>query len=201
MSIRIITLLFVPSFVIAFAVDGVSAQDPTQDTGGGPARNFGQSGQVAFSNENSLQVSHSSDGITTIDIAPAADFFVAKNFSIGGVIGFDYTKVGNHNGTRFEIGPRVGYNLSFTNMLGVWPRVGFSYAHSSAGYTVAMGNQDVSTSKSNDSIALNIFVPLMMHPATHFFVGFGPFLDTDLSGDNRVTAYGLRLAIGGWLDM
>lgn len=201
MSIRIISLLLVPSFIIALAVDGVSAQDPTQDTGGGPARNFGQSGQVAFSNENSLQVSHSSDGITTINIAPAADFFVMKNLSIGGVIGFDYAKVGNHHGTRFEIGPRVGYNLSFTNMLGVWPRVGFSFAHSSAGYTVAMGDQDVSTSKSNNSIALNIFVPLMMHPATHFFVGFGPFLDTDLSGDNRVTAYGLRLAIGGWLDM
>jgi hypothetical protein len=201
MSIRISSSLLVVSFFIASFAGSASAQDPTQDTGGGPARNFGAPGQVAFSNENSLQVRHSSDKVTEIDIAPAADFFVLQNFSVGGVIGFDYTKVGNHDGTRFQIGPRVGYNLSFTNMLGVWPRVGLSYAHSSAGYTVANGNQEVSTSTSNDSIAINLFVPLMMHPATHFFVGFGPFLDADLSGDNRVTAYGLRLAIGGWLDM
>jgi hypothetical protein len=57
----------------------------------------------------------------------------------------------------------------------------------------------MSRSLANNGIALNIFVPVMMHPATHFFVGFGPFLDSDLSGDNRVTSYGLRLTIGGWM--
>jgi hypothetical protein len=33
----------------------------------------------------------------------------------------------------------------------------------------------------------------------HFFAGFGPFLDTDLSGDARATAFGGKLTLGGWL--
>lgn len=178
------------------------AQNPIENTGGGPARTFGEVGSMAISNQSSLELRHSSDGVTTVSIAPAADFFVLKNLSIGGILGFDYAKVGNHDGTRFQIGPRVGYNLSFTNMLGLWPIIGFSYAHSSAGYTVTNdANEKVSTSKSNDSIALDLFVPFMMHPVTHFFLGFGPFLDADLSGSNRVTAYGVRLAMGGWLEL
>lgn len=40
----------------------------------------------------------------------------------------------------------------------------------------------------------------MLQPARHFFAGFGPFLDVDLSGDNRVTMLGAKLTLGGWLD-
>jgi hypothetical protein len=39
----------------------------------------------------------------------------------------------------------------------------------------------------------------MLHPAPHFFAGFGPFLDVDLSGDNRATTWGARLTLGGWI--
>lgn len=190
------------SFMLSMLASHALAQNPTEDTGGGPARTFGSQGSMVLSNQSSLELRHSSDGVTTVSIAPAADFFVIKNLSVGGIIAFDYAKVGNHDGTRFQVGPRVGYNLSFTNMLGMWPILGFSYAHSSAGYTVTNdSNEKVSTSKSNDSVAVDLFVPLMMHPVTHFFLGFGPFLTADLSGSNRVTAYGVRLALGGWLGL
>jgi hypothetical protein len=39
----------------------------------------------------------------------------------------------------------------------------------------------------------------MFHPVQHFFAGFGPFLDTDLSGDARATVFGGKLTLGGWL--
>jgi hypothetical protein len=39
----------------------------------------------------------------------------------------------------------------------------------------------------------------MFHPAPHFFVGLGPFLDADLSGDSRATTWGAKLTIGGWM--
>lgn len=191
----------VTCLVGVLAGHAVQAQDPTQDTGGGPARNFGGKGQLAFLSDNTLDIRHTSDKVTTITFEPAADYFVIDNLSVGGFIGINYAKAGNADGTRFSIGPRVGYNLSFTNMMSVWPKIGLSYAHSSAGYTTSQGNVDVSTSKSNNSIALNLFVPVMFHPATHFFLGLGPFLDTDLSGDNRVTAYGIKLTVGGWLSM
>jgi hypothetical protein len=50
-----------------------------------------------------------------------------------------------------------------------------------------------------NNLALNLFVPLMLHPAPHFFLGFGPALDVDLTGDTKSTTIAGRLTIGGWL--
>lgn len=191
---------------LVLGTNTASALDPMQDSGGGPARNFGYVDQLAFSSENSLEIRNVSvedaPDFGTIHIAPAVDYFILKNFSVGGFVGLDYSKVGDSDGLRFSIGPRVGYNLSFTNLLGLWPKIGFSYAHSSSGYSRNISNAvTVSSSNTNDAIALNVFVPLMFHPATHFFVGIGPFLDADLNGDNRAVAYGMKLTIGGWADL
>lgn len=178
------------------------AQDPMLDTGQGPSRAFGASGQMAVSSDVALLIQRSSQDTTTIQFAPAADYFVAENFSLGGVILLDYTQTNDSDSTRFGIGPRVGYNLAFTDMLGVWPKLGFSYSHTSASTDVAAGNDVVLTrNASGDHFTLNLFAPVMFHPVQHFFVGFGPFLDTDLSGDNKTTTFGGRLAIGGWFEI
>lgn len=42
----------------------------------------------------------------------------------------EYQTAGRNSNTRFGIGPRVGYNLALTDMVGVWPKIGFSYRHS-----------------------------------------------------------------------
>ena len=52
---------------------------------------------------------------------------------------------------------------------------------------------------SGSHVALNIFAPVMFHPVQHFFIGFGPALGTDLSGDAKVTTIAGRLTLGGWL--
>ena len=200
MRMRYVALLACLIGLLA-SVHGAQAQDPMQDAGGGPARNFGWKGQLALLSDNTLDIRHSSDDVTTIQFAPAADYFLIDGLSVGGFIGFSYAKAGDSDGTRFSIGPRVGYNLALTNLMSLWPKIGLAYAHSSAGYSVRTGDVTVDTRESNDSIALNLFVPLMFHPATHFFLGLGPYLDTDLSGENRVTAYGIRLTVGGWLEL
>lgn len=181
---------------------GSSAQDPAENTGGGPSRVFGDSGQLALSSDVALLIQHSSLDSTTIQFAPAADVFVMRNFSVGGVILFDYTQAKATDTFRFSIGPRVGYNLAFTDRLGLWPKIGFSYSHTSVSTDVS-GSQGVtvSTSASGDHVTINLFVPVMFHPVPHFFVGFGPFLDADLSGDNKVTTFGGRLTLGGWFDL
>ncbi|MET0390285.1 MAG: hypothetical protein ABW321_30215 [Polyangiales bacterium] len=194
MLTRYVTLV---TCLIAMSVGVARAQDPTDNSGGGPARNFGLKGQLAFSSDNTLNITRTSEDSTYIAFAPAADYFIIDGFSIGGTLGIDYSNVRDADTTRFTIGPRVGYNLSFTNMLGIWPKLGFAFAHSSTSVDVD-DNTEVSTS--NSAIALNLFVPVMFHPVTHFFLGLGPYLDTDLSGDNRVTQYGVKLTVGGWLD-
>jgi hypothetical protein len=179
-----------------------SAQDPSADTGAGPSRVFGDVGQLAISSDAAFSIEHRSSDATTISFGPAADYFVMKNLSIGGLLLFNYQSAGAVDSTRFQIGPRVGYNLPFTDMLSLWPKLGFSFTHDNIS-TESEGVEDdteVTISRSGSHFTLNLFAPLMFHPVPHFFVGFGPFLDADLSGDNKVTTFGGRLTIGGWID-
>jgi hypothetical protein len=155
---------------------------------------FGNPRQWAFSTDAGLSIQRSTtsgpgSATTTLIIQPAFDYFVIKNLSVGGQLGLTYTKVGDNKGTIFTLGPRVGYNFELSRLLSVWPKLGFSFAHA---------NRD--GSDSSNSLALNLFAPVMLHPAPHFFAGFGPFLDADLSGDNRTTTWGFKLTLGGWIQ-
>ena len=167
-----------------------------------PSGAFGDQGQLTVSSDSSLSVSHrtfsDSDLSTTeITLLPAVDYFVVHNLSVGGFLGLDYVKAGSEHSTTFEIGPRVGYNLPLGKLVSFWPKVGLSYTHASIGGTPRQPGLST-VGPSGDHVALNIFAPLMFHPVTHFFVGFGPALDTDLSGDAKSTTIAARLTIGGW---
>jgi hypothetical protein len=200
------TGLSVSVLALAFCTPAFAQSATEQTASGGPSQRFGEAGQLAISSDAALSIDHTSiggfsGGSTSIELAPAADYFVARGISLGGFIALKYTKAGSDHATRFSIGPRVGYNWTFSDLLSLWPKVGFSFATTSG--TVALPISDSTTlerTTSDSSIALNLFVPLMFHPATHFFAGFGPFLDTDLSGDAKATVIGGKLTLGGWLD-
>jgi hypothetical protein len=196
--------------LVAFGVPllltpSAEAQSVTENTRAvGPAEVFGAAGQIAISSDAALTVQRRTisgvdGGTTSIQLAPAADYFVINNLSVGGFIGFDYVTSGDNDSSRFSLGPRVGYNVPFSDLVSVWPKLGFSFAHTSSTVSTTTGNTTVSSTSSADAFALNIFVPIMFHPVRHFFAGFGPFLDTDLSGDRRATVFGGKLTIGGWM--
>lgn len=179
------------------------ALDPTRDTGTGPSRVFGGVGQTAFSSDVALTIQHSSQDSTSVQFAPAADYFVVQNFSVGATLAIDYVNAADSDSTRFSIGPRIGYNIPFTDTVGLWPKLGFAYSHTSVSVDVPTEDDDteLTTSRSGNHITLNLFAPVMFHPAEHFFVGFGPFLDADLSGKNKTTTFGGRLTLGGWVQL
>ncbi len=209
-----------PGPLMALAVACAAGLAHAQDTGVEPelvnrdeqgqvvmrddAAGFGAPGQWAFSTDATLAIerrtqSHA-DATTSVSIFPAADYFVIENLSIGGVLGVGYTKAGSAHSTIFRLGPRIGYNLNLSELLSVWPKLGIGYAHTKADDSVALPSGDtVTRTVKNDAVQLNLFAPVMLHPAPHFFAGFGPFVDTDLNGDNRATTWGLRLTLGGWL--
>jgi hypothetical protein len=176
----------------------------------GNARVFSLAGHLAISSDAGFSISNTSisgqDGSTTrIELRPAVDYFVIDNLSVGGFLGFDYTNQAGDSGhtTTFSIGPRFGYNIPFAEILSVWPKIGLSYSHTSITQkTTEVINgvpTAVDTSDSANALALNLFVPVMVHPVEHFFIGFGPAFDLDLTGDNKATTIAGRLTIGGWL--
>ncbi|MEY4578480.1 MAG: hypothetical protein RL701_3183 [Pseudomonadota bacterium] len=187
--------------VVGFALL-TAASVSAQDRGKEPPWGFGHANELAISSDAAVTIQHSSDDVTTIQLAPSADYFIIDNLSVGGVISVDYSRSGNSDGIRFGIGPRVGYNFGLSDTFSIWPKAGLAYAHSNVSTTVDVaGPASIETSRDANALALNLFVPFMVHPARHFFAGFGPFLDTDLSGDHRVTVFGGKLTIGGWLDI
>lgn len=189
-------LLALAALLAGIPVTGF-AQSMTEDTGHGPSHRFGETRQLAISSDAALSITHYSPGDTTeISLQPAVDYFVIPNLSVGGFIGLNYTTTETTTTVRFGVGPRVGYNLTLSDLVSIWPKVGFSFSTTNTEF-----EGDDADTNDNTAIALNLFVPFMFHPATHFFAGFGPFLDTDLSGDDKVTAFGLKLTLGGWIEM
>jgi len=183
------------------------------------ASRFGDRGQLAISNDFDLSVvnqSISDDGgsTTTLSVAPAADYFVARNLSVGGMVSLAYatsTSGGQvtTSQTTFGIGPRVGYDIPFGDRFSLWPRIAFLFSDASAPpISGAFGSSAPAYSVTTFDIQL--FAPLLWHPSAHFFVGLGPFFQTDLastysSGGTssswmKTTAFGVKLDLGGWVS-
>jgi hypothetical protein len=160
---------------------------PVADAAGG----FGAVGQIVLSlgaTADEHFFFHKSGGAWELQLAPAADYFIAPHISVGGVVAYDHASGGGANGAGLDtvrIGARAGYAYAFNDRFGVWPMAGlrFDYAHADHG--------------SNTSTWLPIYVPFMFHPAPHFFVGAGPSVQVHLTGDVS-TVWGIDSMLGGW---
>jgi hypothetical protein len=180
------------------------AKDPAipQVPADSPSGIFGARGQLAISSDAGLSISNTSTsgrgGSTTrLELRPAVDYFIIDNLSLGGFLGLDYSKVPSGHSTAFSIGPRVGYNIPLSRLFSIWPKAGLSFT--SVSQTINATGTDAETSTNSSNLAVNLFVPVMLHPAAHFFLGFGPALDADLTGDVKSTTIAGRLTIGGWI--
>jgi hypothetical protein len=180
----------------------------TTTSASGPAERFGHGGQFAISSDNALTISNTTvNGVpgstTTVQLEPAVDFFIIDNLSIGGFVEFMYVSTQGGHASTFGIGPRVGYNFTLSDLISVWPKAGLSIdTTNSTGNSVANGGaalETTSASTNTTNLALNLYVPLMFHPAPHFFAGFGPFLDADLTNSARVVTWGGEVTLGGWV--
>jgi hypothetical protein len=194
---------------IASAQDAnVNARSPAlpEVAANSPSGIFGARNQLAISSDAGLSISNTSisgvDGsTTTLILRPAIDYFVIDNLSVGGFVGVDYTSHPNGHTTTFGIGPRVGYNIPFSERFSFWPKAGFSFASNSVSTDIKdpTTGASVTSDESSSNLALNLFAPVMFHPVEHFFLGFGPALDVDLTGDVKATTIAGRLTIGGWM--
>ncbi len=145
-------------------------------------------------------------------VAPAADYFVIDNLSLGLELLFGYasyspgtvpgattTSSPSTNLTEYGVAPRVGYNIPIAGSVSIWPKVFFEHAgYSEGGAGKGYGNIQL----------LGAYVPVLYHPTAHFYVGLGPNILTELgassdgqSATSKITSYGIFGSAGGWFKI
>jgi hypothetical protein len=151
-------------------------------------------------------------------LAPAADLFVMDGLSVGALLlcqhafeeypanlgaltvqgtpGVVQSGFIDAQSDGLGAGMRLGYDIRLGGLWSFWPTASVVFEH-----TWFKSGSVVTTE--NNSVLFDAFAPVLVHPAPHFFLGFGPAMEvlgdpgTDIPG---VMEYGLRLTVGGWVD-
>lgn len=181
------------------------------------APGFGERGQFTLmggSNVNISSTSWDSSAASSFNViaSPQLDYFVVRNISIGldtdvsiGT-GQGYGDDGSLVSTKAQtvrIGGRVGVNLPFWRIFSFYPRVALGYESLRRDDQLVSG-QSISTTSATgypstlqQGAYLDVYAPLLIHPVSHFFMGFGPEFFQDFG---NVTAVGITvrpLDVGG----
>jgi hypothetical protein len=137
----------------------------------------------------------------------AFDYLVIDSLSIGGSLGFasvssdsDIGPLGGDGDTTTVLfAPRVGYVYMFNDVIGIWPRGGFTY-HS----------QNVDDAYDSNGFGLNLEAMFPIIPKGNWGFLVGPTLDIDITGsldpdgpaddlDLTYTTFGIQAGLFGWL--
>jgi len=169
---------------------------------------FGAAGQIAISDDLRVVISRQSQSSTNFgsssssssyQLQPALDYFVAPSFSIGAELSLAYFSSSGASSTVIGLTPRVGYDFSLSSVVSIWPRVGLGYTHTSSNFSNSFGSDQTSY-----AVIFEVFVPVVFHPAPHFFLGGGPYISTYLvskvesSDAPKLTDSGLMSVLGGY---
>jgi len=149
----------------------------------------------------------------------AFDGFVTDGLSLGVTLGLvnqsieSEIEVGSTSmtsegpsGTGVLLGGRVGYGHMFTDVVGIWPKLGMSF------FTTSTEDNDGDETGLN-GLALSVDVSLVIAPVPHFGFTVTPLLDLGLTGssttttaagtetevDTKITDFGLQVGLLGWL--
>jgi len=183
-------------------------QPPPAAQAPAPELGFGYAGMIAISDDVQLAISQvSSDFMgqstkrTQIQLRPALDFFVLPNFSVGGQLVIGYTSVDPGNGmsaSQTELGAsaRIGYTFALGTSTSIWPRVSF-------GYQRPVGEGPVVPGNSQYNLTFEVYVPIVVQPVQHFFIGAGPIVSTQVVSKMndvdapKTTTIGVLSTLGG----
>jgi hypothetical protein len=185
---------------------------------------FGDRGELVFSellgaSFGVLGYSKSSAGSSTFGLSPAFDYFVDQDVFVGVSSFLRYSS--NTTAQRVKSygwsgGAYVhfGRNVPLSNLFSLKIKVALGASHASS--TIENPNFDSNwngfpfgVSHAQETIiVVDMYAPLLIHPAPHFFVGFGPEAYFDpyhsIGGDAGSTTDHMRYfvgassTIGGW---
>lgn len=148
-----------------------------------------------------------------VTFQPGFDVFVARNFSVGASIsvahtfarGYSQTGLYDYFYTSVAAGPRFGYAIPLGRWLSLYPRVNLSVAYtSSVSKGVSLDYVPTQLNGSSTAPYLFVFVPLLFHPTSSFFVGAGPSFYKDFGGKggnadlDEQSTFNFRMIVGGY---
>ena len=144
----------------------------------------------------------------------AGDYFVIDHLSVGAALGYAHVSATAQpaglganettaSGHVFTFAPRAGYAIAFNDLIGLWPRAGFTYRAYSA------------ENLSAHNLALTLEAPLTFNVLPHIVFWGGPTLDLGLSGsasrdngngsttsnDFHSTEFGIQTALLVYFDL
>ncbi|NTX08828.1 MULTISPECIES: hypothetical protein [Myxococcus] len=170
----------------------VSTSALAQSTGGGSGA-FGNAGQIVVSSDASANLGYTTEGAGYgfFNLAPSVDYFLKENLSIGSGVNLAVVFGDGDTAAAFGINARVGYNISLTEKVSVWPK---------AIVTLFVGDNILSLpdgTGSASTVILEGYAPFLYHVTSHFFVGAGPRLAFGLGDDVDVT-FSVGTTVGGY---
>jgi hypothetical protein len=187
---------------------------------------FGAPGQVVLRGDASAsafssEFSGSQASQFSLSFTPSFDVFVVRHVSVGLGASLSYTNAQGYGAdnslvqTRtnsVSVGPRLGVDIPLGRTFSLWPEVTLAVESVHRDEKVLSGS---SASIAGSPIAapsttlvgpsIDVFVPLLVHPGPHFFIGFGPEVfhefgkaqgQTDVGGQR--TTVGAGLEVGGY---
>ena len=189
----------------------------------GPAERFGSAGEFVLSNDlalsaRSLNYAGTDSTERTFSIGGSLDYFVIDHVSVGFATTFStaYSRgidpttgaVINSSTGGVTFAPRLGADVPLGASFSIYPQFELGIGHQTYDETgEGSGDQYV-----DDTVSVDLYVPLLVHPAPHVFIGFGPSVYHQVSSavtypadplvpavQNRETTVGARLVVGGWL--
>jgi hypothetical protein len=109
----------------------------------------------------------------------------------------------HHN---YSIAPRIGVDIPMGSFVSLWPMASLGFGAGDYSENEGTSSDTYSTS----FIWVSLYVPLLIRPASRFFVGLGPSVSHDLQNSinfpnstatpqNRSTTFGAGLIVGGVL--
>ena len=196
-----------------------AAPNPVAPPAPATARRFGDPGEWVFTAElqGALGTSWSGSGESTTSesVLPGAEYFVVRDVSVGANVYANASQTSNGpsysaNTASFGAAAHLGVNIPLGSAFSLYPRAYVGYGHGSASSALRnTAGQELAGSDSFNESWVALDVPLLVHPAPHFFVGFGPRVNRDLyqqydypnapSASHPATSFGAGLLVGGWL--
>ncbi|XXF76941.1 hypothetical protein P2318_28385 [Myxococcaceae bacterium GXIMD 01537] len=157
----------------------------------GDAGMFGEAGQLVISQDFQLRLDYNTAGTDslTLLLTPAADYFLLQNLSVGAGLVFGQIFQEGENATSLGANLRLGFNLPYGDVISLWPKVSVGVVYNKTG-TFQFGGEGT-------FFQLGFFAPVLVHPASNFFVGFGPDLNL-LVGDDTGLTFGVMSVVGGY---